>query len=103
MNKFYTVEKVINGKKYVAQFNGIGAALDAVDSTQIVIDGIPTTSSKKMAKYLLENVIVEPKNLTPDDFEDMEEFNEVTGFAREVMQGNFREENNRTAKKASGK
>ena len=31
--KFYTVEKEINGKKYVAQFNGISAAIEAVDNS----------------------------------------------------------------------
>ena len=49
-NKFYTVEKEINGKKYVAQFNGISAALKAVDSSYI--DGTNNTSVEKMANYL---------------------------------------------------
>ena len=34
-NKFYTVEKDICGTHYVAQFNGISAALDAIDSCYI--------------------------------------------------------------------
>ena len=41
---------------------------------------------------MAENVIVEPTNLTADDFDNMDDFNEVVTFAREVMQGNFREE-----------
>lgn len=88
--KFYQAEKEIYGKKYVAQFNGISAALRAVDACYI--DGTSTTSVEKLSSYLLANVIVEPKGLTADDFDSMEEFNEVISFAREVMQGDFRNE-----------
>lgn len=85
----YTVEKEINGKKYIAQFNGISAALEAVDNCYI--SGTQNISAAKMAKYLFEHVIVEPKGLTADDFESLDELNAVTDFAREVMQGNFRD------------
>lgn len=102
MTRFYTVEKEINGKKYVCQFNGISAALKAVDESYI--DGTNTTSVEKLSKYLFKNVIVEPSGLTADDFDSMDEFNEVVGFAREVMQGDFREaENEKAAKTASKK
>lgn len=97
MAKFYTVDKEINGKTYTAQFNGISAALEAVDSCYI--EGTSNTSTKKLSKYLFEHVIVNPKGLTPDDFEDMDEFNAVITFAREVMQGNFREKQNKGAAK----
>ena len=90
-NKFYTVEKEINGTKYVAQFNGLSAAVRAVDQSY-VNDNSQNISTEKMANYILNNVIVEPKGLTIDDFESMEEFNEVTNFGREVMQGNFRDQ-----------
>lgn len=93
--KFYQAEKEINGKKYIAQFNGISAALRAVDESYI--DGTSTTSVEKLSKYLLANVIVEPKGLTADDFDSMEEFNEVIAFAREVMQGDFREKTDKNA------
>ncbi len=99
-NKFYTAKKTINGKEYTAQFNGISASLEAIDKSYI--DGTNTTSMVKLSKYLLENVIVEPTGLTPDSFENMNEFNEVITFAREVMQGDFRnEENEGTATKKS--
>lgn len=88
--KFYTVEREINGKKYVAQFNGISAALEAVDGCYISSNS-QNISTVKMAKYLFENVIVEPKGLTADDFDSLDELNAVTDFAREVMQGNFRD------------
>ena len=88
-NKFYTKEKEINGVKYVAQFNGISCALKAVDSTYI--EGTTTTSLEKFSQYILNNVIVEPKGLTIDDFDTAEELNAVVSFGREVMQGNFRE------------
>lgn len=87
--KFYNVEKEINGVKYIAQFNGISAALEAVDSCYV--DGTSNISTKKLNKYLLDNVIVEPKGLTVDDFDSVEELNAVASFAREVMQGNFRD------------
>ena len=88
--KFYTATKEINGKKYTAQFNGLSCALRAVDSTYI--EGTTNTSVEKMADYIFQNVIVEPKGLTIDDFESMEEFNEVVSFGRDVMQGKFRPE-----------
>lgn len=89
MANFYVVEKKIGDTVYKAQFNGISAALRAIDNSYI--DGTSNTSVEKLSKYLFENVIVEPKNLTPDSFETIEEFNDVVEFAREVMQGNFRE------------
>ena len=95
--KTYTVEKEINGVKYIAQFNGISAALDAVDGCYI--PGTQNISTVKMAKYLLDNVIVEPKGLTADDFDSLDELNAVTDFAREVMQGNFRDKANEGAAK----
>lgn len=87
-NKFYTVEKEINGKKYTAQFNGLSAAMKAVDNSYI--EGTQNTSVEKLAKYILENVIVEPK-VSIDDFETLEELNSVIRFGRAVMEGKFRE------------
>lgn len=102
MAKFYSVEKEINGKKYVFQFNGVLAALEAVDNSYI--DGTSNTSLVKLSKYLFEHVVVEPKGLTPDDFEDISEFNEVVGVARQVLQGEFRAEKDENAANAkSGK
>lgn len=98
--KSYTIEKEINGVTYVAQFNGISTALDAVDSCYI--DGSSNISTRKLNSFLLEHVIVEPKDLTFDDFDSVEEMNAVTAFAREVMQGNFREKANEGATKAKG-
>lgn len=93
MANFYTVSKKINGKEYKAQFNGISAALSAIDNTYI--DGTSNTSMVKMSKYVFENVIVEPAGLTADSFDDLDEFNEVMDFAQNVMKGNFREEANK--------
>lgn len=100
MANFYTIEKVINGKTYKAQFNGISAALKALDNSYI--EGTSNTSVEKLSKYLFDNVIVEPKGLTADDFESLEEFNEVIGFAREVMQGNFRDKKDQKSAEATG-
>ena len=100
MTNFYTVEKEINGKTYKAQFNGIGAALEAIDSSYI--DGTNNVSMTKLSNYLFKYVLVEPKGMTANDFDNMAEFNEVIGFLREVMEGSFREEkDNSTAKEKS--
>ena len=96
-NKFYQVEKEINGVKYVAQFNGLSCALRAVDSSYI--EGSNNTSVETLANYIFENVIVEPQNLSIDDFDDLESFNKVVGFGREVMQGKFREKAIKTTAK----
>ena len=100
-NKFYTVEKEINGTKYVAQFGGISTALRAVDASYI--EGTNNTSLEKLAAYLFKHIIVEPKNLSVDDFDNMQEFNDVVTFAREVMQGDFREAADTGAAKATSK
>ena len=97
--KPYTVEKEINGVKYTAQFNGLSAALNAVDSCYI--DGGSNISAGKMADYLFEHVIVDPK-VSVDDFDSLEDLNKVTDFAREVMQGNFRAKADEGAAKAKG-
>lgn len=86
--KFYTVKKEIGGKEYVAQFSGISVALRAVDASYI--EGTNNTSMEKLAEYLFQHIIVEPKGLTPDDFESMDDFNAVVKFANEVMKGDFR-------------
>ena len=96
--KFYTVEKEINGKKYIAQFNGISAAVEAIDDCYV--DG--TISMTKISKYIFENVIVEPKGLTADDFDTLDEFSDVINWGREVMQGDFREKKDEGGSKKKG-
>lgn len=77
--------KVIGGVEYVAKFNGLSTAVRAIDNSYI--EGTNNTSTEKLTKYLFDNVIISPKNLSIDDFESMDDFNEVIAFAREVMQG----------------
>ncbi len=98
--KFYTVEKEFNGKKYVAQFSGISVAVRAVDSSYI--DGSSNTSTEKLGQFILDNIIVEPKGLTADSFETMEEYNAVTTWGRDVMYGKFRDGTDAGAGKAKG-
>ena len=86
MNRFYYSFK--RNQKYTAQFNGLAAAIQAVDNSYI--DGTQNTSIEKMTNYILNNVIVSPK-MTIDDFETMEELNEVIRFGRSVMEGKFRQ------------
>lgn len=88
--KFYSVRKTINGKDYVAQFNGISTALRCTDETYI--DSTSTTSTEKLAKFVFENVIVEPVGLKADDFDTVDEFKDVLKFGQEVMNGKFRDQ-----------
>lgn len=102
MTNIYTVKKTIRGKEYIGQFNGLSAALKAIDNSYI--EGTQNMSLEKLSAYLFDNVIVEPKGLTPDSFDSMDEFNEVVAFAREVMQGDFREKKDeKPTKKTSEK
>lgn len=78
-------KKEIDGVEYEAQFRGIRTALKAVDSSYI--DGSNNTSSEKFSDFLFKNIIVSPKNLTIDDFMDIEVYNQVVEFARDTMQG----------------
>ena len=66
MSNFTTYKTEIKGKKYIGQFNGIEAALEAQDENYL--DENPSvTSMMKTAEYIFEHVIVEPK-LSVDDF-----------------------------------
>lgn len=96
MAKLYTVEKEIGGVKYVFQFNGLSAYMQALD--ECYIEGTSNTSIIKLNKYILENVVVSPK-VTIDDFDDAEALGAVTAFARKVMQGIIKPEEPVSAKK----
>ena len=65
MSKFYTVTEEINGRKIVAQFSGISTGLNATD--KCTVDGTNNVSMVKLAEYLFEYVVVEPK-LSIKDF-----------------------------------
>lgn len=80
-----TKTKEINGVEYTVRFNGILAALKAIDNTYV--DGGSNTSTEKLTRYLMDEVIVMPEYLSFDDFDSMDAFNEVIAFAREAMQG----------------
>lgn len=100
-SKFYQVKKEINGTEYVAQFSGISTALKAVDASYI--EGTSNTSLEKLAEYLFENIIVEPKGLTPDSFDSLDEFNKVVAFANSVMKGEFRDKTEQGEAEGKGK
>lgn len=93
--KFYTVTKEIGGKSYVAQFQGMSVALRAADETDR--EGTNITSMQKMSAFILNNVIVDPKGLTADDFEDADELGELIAFGTDVMNGKFRNNKNGAA------
>lgn len=101
-DKFYSRTKEINGKEYTAQFQGMSFALEAID--RCYIDGTSNISVAKLSKHILSHIIVDPKGLTPDDFDDVDTLNEVVAWGRDVMQGKFRNaEDTRTTKRASAK
>lgn len=87
--KFYTVKKEFKGVTYVAQFSGLSVGIRALDATKI--DGTDVTSNEKLGQYIFDNVIVEPKNLTADSFDSIDDYNEITIWGREVMYGRFRD------------
>ncbi len=89
-SKFYQRKKVIRGKEYTAQYSGLRAAAQIVDSNYI--DGTSNLSIEKVNDYILGNIIVDPPGLSMDDFDDQETLNEVVKFGREVAQGKFREQ-----------
>ena len=99
--KFQTATKEINGVKYTAQFNGVLEALRAAD--QNYIDGTEIVSNEKLADYILNNVIVEPKGLKIDDFKSVRELRQVINFGADVMNGNFQDEEVEESTKKSSK
>lgn len=94
----YTREKEINGKKYVAQFNGLSSALNAIDSSYLN-EKSDKISILKISEYIFKNVIVEPAGLSADDFDDMDELNEVVRWGMAVMQGKFRNKEDKKSAK----
>lgn len=100
-NKFYTVTKEIKGKTYKAQFNGLSYVLKLTDETY-VSDTSSNHSNVKMSERLFDEVIVVPSNLTPDSFDDMDEYNEVVKFALHVAQGKFRDSADTGTEKSKG-
>ncbi len=94
-DKTYTATKEINGITYRAQFNGVREcrrALDKYGKTELEFE-----------EYLLANVIVDPPGLQLDDFEDLDECNQVIRFASSVLTGRFRRDENPAADKTGGK
>lgn len=69
-----TKEKEINGVKFIAQFNGI--------SMREEIGYLSSENVRKVAPYLFENVLVEPKIADVDEFfgTDAVYYDEVTSF-----------------------
>lgn len=98
--KHYTRKKIFDNVEYTAQFNGLSAALDATDESQN--DSGNGVSSKKLTNYVLENVIVDPPGLTPDDFDSMETLSAVVKWGSQVMQGKFRDKPDQSTAKKPG-
>lgn len=95
-SKFYSRTKTIGGKEYTAQFNGISVAAELTDES---LDKNGNFNLQKSAKFVFERVIVDPPNLTMDDFESMESMAQVLVFGREVANGKFRDKPDKKAAK----
>lgn len=89
-NKFYTVTKTINGKEYTAQFSGLSTALEMIDNSYI--EGTNSVSVVELGKYVFAHGIVSPSGLSANDFDNLDEYNEVVAFGRGVMQGKIKPE-----------
>ena len=87
--KPYKVTKEINGVKYTAQFVGSGAGLRAKDASN---NEQGVMQLELLAQHLLDHVIVEPKGLDIDDFDNLDVLNDVTNFASDVMAGRLKPE-----------
>ena len=95
MSKGYKITKTIDGVEYTAQFAGCSVALKATDECK---DKDGNLSNFKTSQYLLDNVIVKPRGLTVDDFDDVEKLGNVTAFAGEVMSGKLKPEEEKEEK-----
>lgn len=80
-----TQTKLIDGVEYTAKFDGLLTALRAVDESYD--DEGEGTDIDKLAAYLFEHIIVSPKKLTVDDFDNMNTFRKVIRFAQDAMRG----------------
>lgn len=97
--KFYQKTKEIDGRVYTAQFGGLSVALKMLNESH---DRNGNVDFEEAARYVLENIIVEPPGLEIDDFEDMDTLNAVVAFGREVAQGKFRNKKGKAADPAKG-
>ena len=97
----YQVTKEIREKEYTAQYSGLSLATRMVD--ECYVDGTNNLSITKIAEFVFKYGIVEPKNLHIDDFDDIDELNEVVAFGRDVIQGKFRDATDAGAVEAKGK
>lgn len=98
--KSYKVTKEINGVKYTAQFAGSGMGLRAKDASN---DENGNVLTEKLATFILDNVIVEPQGLDVDSFESLDELNEVTAFASDVMSGKLKPADSETTEEKKTK
>jgi len=89
-SKFYQREKTIGGVKYVAQFCGLSAWLKCADSSRKESDDDESPSIRTYNK-VFEYGLVEPKNITVDSFDNLEDLDAVFKFVSNVMRGKFRD------------
>lgn len=96
-DKTRTEEMTLNGVTYKAQFNGTRNALTAINKYK--------DKEVEFDDYLLQDVIVEPKGLSLDDFDDVGEAAAVIRWASRVLQGIFRNRkaNTGSSEEAGGK
>lgn len=81
-------KETINGVEYTAQFYGIREALRAEKAYTDAITG--KVDKEKLYDYICQNVIVDPPNLTIEDFDDFETLDEVMTFGVKALRNKFR-------------
>lgn len=100
-SNIYQVEKEIDGVKYVGQYTGLRTYLKVSDDSRRADgNGINTEDYYDNA---LKAAIIEPANLSVDDFDDIDHLKNVIDFANEVMEGKFRANTEQGKDKAKGK
>lgn len=78
------VTKEFHGKKYTAQYTGPRTWFQMKDCA-VRPDG--TFSDEKLDDFILKNVIVDPHDLTIDDFDFPTDVDEVTAWGAAVARG----------------
>jgi hypothetical protein len=94
-------KETINGVEYTAQFYGIREALRAEKIYTDPING--KVDKEKLYDYICQNVIVDPPNLTIEDFDDFEILDEVMAFGVKALRNKFRTKSDERTTKGRSK
>lgn len=88
-----TIKKVINGVEYTAVWKGINFSNENIK--QCTIKNTNLLSTSKLAKFVFDNIIINPK-VDIDSFDDISEFSAVLDFGKSVLFGTFEDDKSKT-------